>query len=64
MSWPEPRPGLVIRYADLWRSEAEAGREEGVKDRPGAIVVAVKTEPGETVVYALPDHACATPAGR
>ncbi len=54
MTWPEPRPGLVIRYAYLWRSEAEAGREEGVKDRPCAIVVAVKTEPGETVVYALP----------
>lgn len=54
MSWPQPRPGLVIRYAYLWRREADAGRDEGVKDRPCAIIVAVKTEAGETMVYALP----------
>lgn len=54
MSWPEPLPGLVIRYSYLWRREAEAGHDEGVKDRPCAIVVAVKTEAGETIVYALP----------
>jgi hypothetical protein len=54
LSWPEPRPGLVIRYAYLWRREADAGRDEGVKDRPCAIIVAVKTEAGETMVYALP----------
>ncbi len=40
-SWPEPEPGLVIRYAYLWRREQEAGREEGVKDRPCAIVLAL-----------------------
>ena len=54
MSWPEPQPGLVIRYAYLWRREAEAGRDEGVKDRPCAIVVAVKTDADETMVYVLP----------
>jgi hypothetical protein len=54
VSWPEPRAGLVIRYSYLWRREAEAGRDEGVKDRPCAIVVAVKTEADETIVYALP----------
>jgi hypothetical protein len=54
VSWPEPRPGLVIRYAYLWRREADAGRDEGTKDRPCAIIVAVKTEAGETLVYALP----------
>ncbi len=54
MTWPTPRAGLVIRYSYLWRREAEAGRDEGVKDRPCAIVVAVKTEAGETIVYALP----------
>ena len=54
MSWPEPRPGLVIRYAYLWRREAEAGRDEGVKDRPCAVVVTIKTEARETMVYALP----------
>lgn len=41
MSWPDPRPGLVIRYAYLWQREHDAGREEGVKDRPCAIVLAV-----------------------
>jgi hypothetical protein len=54
VSWPEPRAGLVIRYSYLWRREAEAGRDEGVKDRPCAIVVAVKTQAAETIVYALP----------
>ena len=41
MSWPEPRPGLVIRFSYLWKPEADAGRVEGVKDRPCAIVLAV-----------------------
>jgi hypothetical protein len=54
VSWPEPRPGLVIRYAYLWKREADAGRDEGVKDRPCAIVVALKTEADETLVYVLP----------
>ena len=39
--WPKPEPGLVIRYAYLWRREQEAGREEGAKDRPCAIVLAL-----------------------
>lgn len=46
-SWPEPVPGLVIRYSYLWNSEHAAGREEGVKDRPCAIVLAI---PGKNVV--------------
>lgn len=54
MSWPEPLPGLVVRYSYLWRSEADLGREEGVKDRPCAIVLAARAEAGETIVYALP----------
>ena len=54
MSWPEPRAGLVIRYSYLWQSEADAGRDEGVKDRPCAIVLAVKTGEADTTVYALP----------
>jgi hypothetical protein len=54
VSWPIPRPGLVIRYAYLWRREAEAGQEEGLKDRPCAVVVAIKTEDDETMVYVLP----------
>ncbi len=54
MTWPDPRPGLVIRYSYLWQREAARGQEEGVKDRPCAIVLAVKSDEGETTVYALP----------
>ncbi len=44
----------MFRYAYLWRREAEAGRDEGVKDRPCAIVLALGDEAGRTRVYALP----------
>jgi hypothetical protein len=54
VSWPVPRPGLVIRYAYLWRREARAGQEESAKDRPCAVVLAHKDEEGETRVYVLP----------
>lgn len=54
MSWPAPRPGLVIRYSYLWKREADTGREEGIKDRPCAIVMAVETEQGEQEVVVLP----------
>jgi hypothetical protein len=46
MSWPTPRAGLVIRYSYLWQSEAAAGREDGVKDRPCAIVLAIDADSG------------------
>jgi hypothetical protein len=54
LNWPDPRPGLVIRYSYLWRREHEAGREEGVKDRPCAIVVAIDDEEGGKTAYVLP----------
>ncbi|HMR32973.1 MAG TPA: hypothetical protein PKA13_11260 [Geminicoccaceae bacterium] len=54
MSWPDPQPGLVIRYAYLWEREACSGREEGVKDRPCAVILAHVTEDGRTRVYVLP----------
>lgn len=54
MSWPDPQPGLVIRYAYLWSHEARAGREEGSKDRPCAVLLAQATEDGRTRVYVLP----------
>jgi len=53
MKWPTPEPGLVIRYSYLWSREAAAGREEGVKDRPCAIVLAVKQDE-EDRVFVLP----------
>nr|WP_036292238.1 type II toxin-antitoxin system PemK/MazF family toxin [Methylosinus sp. PW1] len=54
MSTPKPVQGLVIRYAYLWRAEHQRGREEGVKDRPCAVVLATTTEDGEDVVTVLP----------
>jgi hypothetical protein len=54
VTWPQPRPGLVIRYAYLWRREALEGRDEGTKDRPCAVVLAFQDEQGRTKVYALP----------
>jgi hypothetical protein len=53
---PAPVPGLVIRYSYLWHSEYLAGREEGQKDRPCAIVAALRPadDPGETRVLVLP----------
>jgi hypothetical protein len=45
MSFPVPKPGLVIRYSFLWSSEAAEGATEGAKDRPCAIVVAARRDP-------------------
>jgi len=38
---PGPLPGLVIRYRYLWADDAAGGVEEGDKERPAAIVMAV-----------------------
>lgn len=55
MALPTPVPGLVIRYSYLWHSEYLAGRDEGRKDRPCAIIAAIqKDESGETRVLVLP----------
>jgi hypothetical protein len=54
VSWPVPRPGLVIRYSYLWESEARQGREEGVKDRPCAIILVVLREGEHPIVRVLP----------
>lgn len=54
MTWPKPRPGLVIRYSYLWEREATAGQEEGTKDRPCAIVLVVLRAGNHPVVRVLP----------
>jgi hypothetical protein len=54
VTWPTPRPGLVIQYSYLWKREANAGREEGAKDRPCAIVLAIDTSSDGPTVIALP----------
>jgi mRNA-degrading endonuclease toxin of MazEF toxin-antitoxin module len=51
---PEPFPGLVIRYSYLWRKDHLAGQEEGVKDRPCAIVLSTRVEGDEVVVTVAP----------
>ena len=54
MSWPTPQPGLVVRYSYLWEREAREGRDEGVKDRPCAIVLVVLREESSPLVRVLP----------
>ena len=56
MPLPVPIPGLVIRYSYLWHSEHLEGHEEGQKDRPCAIVAALRPadDPGEIRVLVLP----------
>jgi hypothetical protein len=54
VAFPEPTPGLVIRYSYLWLREHLEGREEGHKDRPCAIVAAIRRGADETRVLVLP----------
>jgi hypothetical protein len=50
-----PAVGDVIRYAYLWSHESGAGREEGIKDRPAAIVALLRGDDGrdEAVVFPI-----------
>lgn len=55
VNWPVPQPGLVICYSYLWESEARQGREEGVKDRPCAVILVLLREGKEhPIVRVLP----------
>jgi hypothetical protein len=55
MALPEPVAGLILRYSYLWRHEHLEGRDEGQKDRPCAIVAALRTdENGDIRVLVLP----------
>jgi hypothetical protein len=49
-----PEPGLVIRYSYLWLREHREGREEGVKDRPCAVVLTLADDEGRSRVMVLP----------
>src|SRR5262249_1593053 len=42
------------RYSYLWRREYERGQEEGVKDRPCAVVLVVADGQGDKAVTVLP----------
>lgn len=54
MGFPRPVPGLVIRYAYLWLAEHRKGQEEGVKDRPCAVILVTVEADGEDKVTVLP----------
>jgi hypothetical protein len=54
VTWPAPQPGLVIRYSYLWHRESLTGQEEGIKDRPCAVVIALQDDENRTRVFALP----------
>jgi hypothetical protein len=54
VAFPTPVPGRVVRYSYLWASEHARGQEEGVKDRPCAIVLTTAGDAGETVVTVPP----------
>jgi hypothetical protein len=51
---PPPRVGLVISYAYLWWDEARAGLEEGRKDRPCVVVIALEAIEGRQIVTVAP----------
>jgi hypothetical protein len=51
---PSPTPGLLIRYAFLWREQASYGRDEGEKDRPCAVVLTTAGDGGRQIVLVLP----------
>ncbi|WP_428492781.1 hypothetical protein [Rhodopila sp.] len=52
---PNPEPGRVVAYPYLWRHEYKAGQQEGRKDRPSIIVLAVEREiDGAPLVAVLP----------
>lgn len=53
MAFPDPKPGLVVRYDYLWSSEAAAGRDQG-KDRPTCLVAASDSLTRPRYVVLLP----------
>ena len=52
----KPEAGLVLRYAFLWRHEAQQGRDEGAKDRPVLVIVLMASR-GEVVVAPITTRA-------
>ncbi|MBB4007189.1 hypothetical protein [Allorhizobium taibaishanense] len=50
MNYPDPVPGLVIRYNYLWRKDELEGFALGEKDRPCAIILASRKTGLVTVI--------------
>jgi hypothetical protein len=51
---PDPFPGLVLHYSYLWHDQHRRGLEDGTKDRPCVVVLAVTREDGDTMVTVAP----------
>ncbi len=49
-----PHVGLVLSYSYLWADDAKAGRQEGLKDRPAAIILARRDFGPSELVYVVP----------
>jgi hypothetical protein len=54
LSLPKPTQGLVLRYSYLWRQEHLRGQEEGIKDRPCAVILVTTTAEDGEMVTVLP----------
>ncbi|MBU6297372.1 MAG: type II toxin-antitoxin system PemK/MazF family toxin [Alphaproteobacteria bacterium] len=54
MPLPRPVPGLVIHYSYLWLEEHRRGREEGIKNRPCAIILTTQNDDSDEIVTVLP----------
>ena len=53
MALPEPHPGLVVSYSYPWAREHGQGREDGVKNRPCAIILSRQAIEGRSLVTVL-----------
>jgi len=49
-----PEPGEVLNHSYLWEYEFANGRDEGVKDRPVAVVLVTQAKDGIDQVYVVP----------
>ncbi len=55
MTKPEPQVGQIIKYDYLWRDERDRNRIEGAKQRPCAVIVALRrAEDGSQHVFVAP----------
>jgi hypothetical protein len=53
VAFPDPKPGLIVRYDYLWSHEAAEGRDQG-KDRPTCLVAASDSLAQSRYVVLLP----------
>lgn len=54
MPLPLPENGLVISYSYLWKNEYNAGKIEGIKNRPCALVLVVENDNNQQIVTVAP----------